>query len=1100
MFLGSSLGTRIAITTLMLLPLIWLLGCTQLNSPAAADASMRVQYLRCEYLVDPLGIDEIHPRLSWELEDGRRGAGQTAYHILVSSSPDLLRKDNGDLWDTGKVKTDQSFHVGYAGRPLTSGQRCWWKVRVWDHASRPSEWSAPAFWSMGLLNEADWQGKWIGAEAPVKPVSTEDVFNGAQWIWAPGEQPASVKAPPGPCYFRRALTLPADRNISKVECLMTADDEFYLYVNGHALSGYATFNQAKRLDIASFLQKGENILAVAGRNGGGEPNPAGFIGRVRIEFTEGEPIEIHTDTEWRASYEGPSGWEKPEFDDQNWSAAQLLGGNGMAPWGLVSDATDDRGLAARMLRREFQVSKPVKHATAYVCGLGVFELYLNGQRVSDHVLQPALSEYDRRAYYITFDMTNLLQPGDNAVGVMLGNGRYWAPRTKVPVPTRDYGVPRLLLQMNIIYQDGTSETVVSDASWKVTTTGPIQANNEYDGEIYDARMEMDRWNQVGFNDREWSPAQVLEAPKGRLRTQMIDPMRVTETIQPVAVRELRPGVHIFDMGQNMVGWCRIRVSGSAGTKITLRHAETVQPDGSLYTENLRSARAEDVYILRGEGTETYEPRFVFHGFRFVEVIGWPGKPDRSCLEGRVVHDNLAVVGDFHCSSEIINRLYRNIVWGMRGNYRSVPTDCPQRDERQGWLGDRSEESRGESYIFDTFKFYGKWITDMADAQSEKGEIPDVAPPFWPMYSNNVTWPSSFIIIPGMIHDQFADLRVLETHYASMKKWIDFMSGFIQDGLMPRDTYGDWCVPPELPELIHSRDPMRQTKGILIATAYFCHDLRLMARYARLLGKTDDAGDFEARAAKMKEAFHGAFYRAQEHQYDNGSMTSSVLALALDLAPSADRTKIFDRLIDKLLVEHKGHIGTGLIGCQWLMRTLTRNGRPDVALQLAQNRTYPSWGYMLEKDATTIWELWNGDTANPAMNSHNHVMLIGDLLTWCYEDLAGIRPDPERPGFKHVIMKPQPVGDLSFVQARLRTISGRVASRWRVEGGTFYWEIEIPPGASATIYVPTADPTTVQESGRPTEQAEGVTLLRIEPGRAVFSIQSGKYRFVSKKSE
>jgi alpha-L-rhamnosidase len=559
-------------------------------------------------------------------------------------------------------------------------------------------------------------------------------------------------------------------------------------------------------------------------------------------------------------------------------------------------------------------------------------------------------------------------------------------------------------------------------------------------------------------------------------------------------------VFIFDMGQNMVGWCQLKVRGPAGTQVELRHAETLKPDGSLYTANLRSARATDIYTLKGHGEEVWQPRFTLHGFRFVEMTGYPGRPTLDSLTGCVVNDDLPVTGEFECSNPLLNKIYHNIVWGVRGNYHSIPTDCPQRDERQGWLGDRAEESRGETYFFDNEALYAKWLQDMADAQKTNGSIPDVCPSYWPLYNDDVTWPSTSIIIPEMLRDQFGDEQIIARHYDSARMWIEHMMGFVTNGIIARDRYGDWCVPPEDPTLIHSKDPKRNTNPVLLATPFFYHDLRLMENEARRLGKTDDANCFGKLADEIKVAFNEKFLNRDLGQYDNGTPTSCVLPLAFGLVPDDMRGKIFDHLVHKITDETHGHIGTGLVGGQFLMRVLTANGRLDLAYMIATQETYPSWGYMVEHGATTVWELWNGDTANPAMNSGNHVMLVGDLAIWLYEDLAGIKADPEQPGFKHIIMQPTPVGDLKFVRATHLSPYGWISSEWHWEGGQFDWQIKIPANTTATVYLPVQNVEAVTESGRPLAGANGVKFLRVEDGRVVVDVQSGAYHFVCKDTK
>jgi alpha-L-rhamnosidase len=692
-------------------------------------------------------------------------------------------------------------------------------------------------------------------------------------------------------------------------------------------------------------------------------------------------------------------------------------------------------------------------------------------------------------------VTALLRQGANAFGVILGNGRFFAPRLKTPVETVTYGYPKLRMQLRMEFVDGTSEIVASDRTWKLTTDGPIRANNEYDGEEYDARMEMDGWALPGFADATWQAAGVVAAPAGPLRAQMAEPIRVTERFTPVSVREIAPGTFIYDMGQNLVGWCRLFVQGPRGTKVTLRHAESLTPDGKLYVDNLRSAKAADIYTLRGSGAEVYEPRFTYHGFRYVEVTGYPGTPDLSTLQACVVHDDVEKAGSFFTSNPIINRIYRNIVWGVRGNYRSMPTDCPQRDERHGWMGDRTSESLGATYIFGIAAMYGKWVQDMEDAQLASGSVSDVCPPYWPFYNDNATWAGATVIIPHALFTQYADTGLIRRHYGSMVRWVDHMSTFVKDDIMPKDTYGDWCVPPEDAKLIHSEDPLRKTSGELLGTAFFHHELMLMSRFAAIVGKPEDGQRFTALAARLKKGFNTRFFDATRGYYDTGSQTSCVIPLAFGLVPEESKKSVFARLLYKITDETKGHVGTGLVGAQWLNRVLTDNGRPDLVYGFVTSTTYPSWGYMASKGATTIWELWNGDTADPGMNSGNHVMLVGDLVIWLYEHLAGLASDPETPGFKRMVMKPILSGDLTEVAATHRSPYGPAASEWSRKNNVFTWKVNVPVNTTATLHIPCAQGAKVFEGLLPLKDVRDVRILREENGVVVCSVGSGTYSFV-----
>ncbi|HEV2330856.1 MAG TPA: family 78 glycoside hydrolase catalytic domain [Verrucomicrobiae bacterium] len=884
------------------------------------QASLAPNELRCDDLKNPVGIDFQKPMLTWALPPAP-GRQQAAYQILVASSRNSLAQDNGDVWDSGKVNSSQSVQVNFGGKPLASGGTYFWKVRIWDAGGTMSQWSAPADWTMGLLNASDWKAKWIGLDEGI---------------------------------------------------------------------------------------------------------------------------------------------------------------------------TNTRSLPARWLRKEFVLSKPVERALVYYSGLGWSELYVNGERVGEHVLSPPLSQYPKREYYQTCELTRLLNSGSNALGVVLGNGRFFAPRMNAA----NAGYPKLILQLRVEFSDGTAANILSDDSWKLTTNGPVTANNEYDGEEYDARKEIPGWSRPGFDDSKWQAAELVSAPGDVLSAVRQRPVRVTQEIKPVSMKEIKPGVYIFDLGQNIAGWCKLSVKGPPGTQVTLRHAETLTPDGELYTANLRSAKATDVYILKGGGDESWQPRFTLHGFRYVEMSGYPGKPTMDSLTGCVVGDHLPVSGDFECSNPLINKIYHNIVWGVRDNYRSIPTDCCQRDERQGWLGDRAEESRGETYFFENGALYSKWLQDIADCQRTNGNISSVCPAYWRVYANEVTWASASVVIPGMLRDQFGDKQVVAEHYDSAKKWIEYMAGFIANGIITNDVYGDWCMPPEDPKLIHSKDTSRITRGPLLATPFFYNDLRLMQSYALQLGKADDAERYGKLAGTMKDAFNKQFFNRDTGQYDNGTPTSSVLPLAFDMVPPELHYRAFQFLVNKLSGTWKNHIGTGLVGGKYLMRVLSENGRPDLAYAIVTQTNYPGWGYMVDHDATTVWELWNGDTADPSMNSGNHVMLIGDLAIWMYENLAGIKPDPEQPGFKRVIMRPLPIGDLTYVKAWHRSPYGLIRSEWHRQGNEFDWHIEIPANSTATIYLPTSHAESTTDDNQTLDKSPGVKLINsTEGGPVAAALQPGAYNFV-----
>ena len=719
--------------------------------------------------------------------------------------------------------------------------------------------------------------------------------------------------------------------------------------------------------------------------------------------------------------------------------------------------TGDVSLPARYLRTTFDSDKKIRQAKLHICGLGLYEAYINGVKIGGaQVLSPTVSNYDKTVYYNSFDVTSLINKGQNSIGVTLGTGRFPGVRVNWNSGNKtkhyDKALPCLLCQLEIEYSDGTIGKILSDQSWKATADGPIRSNNEYDGEIYDSRMEQEGWLDASFNDSAWSLAEKADAPLGKLIPQPNPNIEVQDFVKPVSISPLNGGRYILDMGQNMVGWLQVRASMSRGDTLKMRFAETLQENGELYTENLRSAKARDFYIAKDEQPFTWHPLFVYHGFRFVEISGLSYEPSLEDFEGQVIYDKMATTGHFECSDPVINQVYKNAFWGIRGNYRGMPTDCPQRDERMGWLGDRATGCYGESWIFDNHALYSKWLDDIATEQNEEGQLPSVAPNFWTVRPDNMTWPGLFIDAARMLYLRFGDEEVIKKHYPAMKKWLAYMRDrYLVDGIMTKDNYGDWCMPPESLEMIHSQDPTRITAPAVIATPYYVHYCQVMTELAPVAGHPEDVDYFESERKASSDAFNRTYYNKEGGYYDNNTVTANLLALWFGLVPKEEQQRVFASLVDKTENEFGGHVSSGVIGIQVLMRTLTEFGRPDLALKIASDDTYPSWGYMAARGATTIWELWNGDTADPAMNSGNHVMLLGDLITWEYEYLAGIRP--LKPGFAEIELRPYSISGLEYVDCSYDSVRGRISSSWKVEDGVFKWDVEVPEGIRTEVYLP-----------------------------------------------
>ncbi|MDA6068298.1 glycoside hydrolase family 78 protein [Flavobacterium sp. AC] len=750
-------------------------------------------------------------------------------------------------------------------------------------------------------------------------------------------------------------------------------------------------------------------------------------------------------------------------------------------------------LSARYLRKEINLKKQVKSAKVYIMGMGLYELYINGNKIGDQVLAPVPTDYTKNVKYNVFDVTSQLKEGKNMLGTILGNGRFFTMRQDFkPYKIKTFGYPKMALQLYVEYTDGTKEVIRTDDTWKVTTNGPILSNNEYDGEEYDARKELKNWNTTNFDDKNWFQAEYVQEPGGFYEAQMTPNMKIMGEVKPISIKQTPKGTYILDMGQNMVGWLQLKVKGKSGDKVILKFAESLQADGSLYIENLRDARTTDVYTLKGEGEEIWEPTFVFHGFRFVEVSGFPTKPTLDNFVGKVVYDDIKTTGTFESSDAVMNQIFKNAYWGISGNYKGMPIDCPQRNERQPWLGDRTTGAYGESFLFDNQTLYAKWLDDIKNAQTADGGIPDVAPAFWRYYGDNVTWPGTYITVAEMLYQQFGDKKVIEKHYPSMKKWVVYMEqNYLVKDLMTKDKYGDWCVPPESLELIHSKDSARTTNGELIASAFYYHLLQKMKKFATINGNnSDDIQYYDSLSERVKTAFNVKFFNASKNNYANNTVTANLLPLAFGMVPENLQSKVFENIVHEVEVTYNGHISTGVIGTQFLMRTLSEYGRPDLSYKLASNDTYPSWGYMAKNGATTIWELWNGNTADPKMNSQNHVMLLGDLLIWYYENIAGIKSNPETPGFKQIIMKPDFETGLTFVNASYESIHGTIKSNWKKTKNNLQWNITIPANTSAIVYLPSTKVSAVTLDNKKLDKT--AVSYKVENNKLILILPSGSY--------
>lgn len=808
---------------------------------------------------------------------------------------------------------------------------------------------------------------------------------------------------------------------------------------------------------------------------------------VLIDYA-GPVLQPRTVYQWKVRVWDGNGRESPWSEVATFETGLRDQSAWKASWiQLPIEGRRGQMLPAPCFRKEFSVGKEMSRARLYATALGVYEMSLNGKRVGDASLTPGWTDYFARVQYQTYDVTGMLREGTNAIGAMLGDGWYFGYITGAwERGEKRYGdCPKLMAQLIVDYQDGSSEIVGTDGSWKCTESGPVRYSDIYMGEGYDARNHMPGWDRPNFDDSSWSAVASIEPKDIQIEAQRGPLVRAAEEIKPVQKTRPANNTWIFNMGQNMVGRVRLNVKGPAGATVTIRHAEMLNPDGTLYTENLRGAKATAEYTLKGEGEEVWEPRFTFFGFQYVEITGFPGEPDLNSITGVVLHSDMEPAGSFECSDPLINQLQSNIRWGQRGNYLDVPTDCPQRDERLGWTGDAQVFMRTAAFNYDIAGFFTKWLWDLQDSQDEEGRYAHIAP----RLPNNIgggsaAWADAGIICPWTMYLCYGDTRVLAQHYESMKRWIEFLDSILDNDVCGNGGFGDWLS-------IDAHTPKE-----LIGAAFYVYSSRLMARIARVLGKDDDAEGFEKRVERGKRGWQREFV-TPNGRIIGDTQTAYVLALHFDLLPKEQRAAAAKRLV-KNIRDRDTHLSCGFVGSPYINHVLTDTGNLDVAFDLLNQKSWPSWLYAVTKGATTIWERWDGWTEengfqSPGMNSFNHYA-YGAIGEWLYTKVAGLDLDPEQPAYKHVIIDPHPGGGLTHATAALDSEYGRIESGWELDSDTFTLSVLIPPNTTATIKVPADNVGQVSESGAPAVESEGVSVVGAHDGRVVFNVGAGEYCF------
>jgi len=919
---------------------------------------------------------------------------------------------------------------------------------------------APAWWEMGILAPSDWTAQWIGW----KDQLDEDRAD-IRWISAGPADPDAAPPVPGPVFRLQFESAGAARDAA---LFIASTAGFLIRVNGRQWVSKRSWRSFDRQDITGEISAGQNTVEIAipvapaGRRGGRQAVVK--IAALLKVVDAGGKIE---------RYASGGRWEA-RFGDGDWKPATITGEVGSLP---LSPVPGNLPQPAALLRREFAISKPVRSARLYVTALGSYQAFLNGKRVGSDVLTPEFTDYNRRVLYQNYDVGSLLTSGRNAIGAILGDGWFLSGQfepglrlTFLPPP------PRLLAQLHIDYADGTQDDIVSDGSWKAAQS-PIYHSEIYAGETYDARLEQPGWDTAGFGDSAWTSAVISLPPPGIVAAEMTIPPRVVATIHPESVKAIADGTYVVDMGQNMVGWPVLKVSGKAGTRVRMRTAEILNPDGTLYRDNLRNADATDTYVLRGGGEEVYRPHFTFHGFRYVELTGFPGTPTRDSLTGEVVSslsgEPSATVAT---SSELVNRFWKTGLWGQRGNFLSIPTDCPQRDERQGWTGDAEVFWRTGSYNFDIASFGRQWMRSMVDEQTAEGIFANTVPQIASFVDSAPGWGDAGVIVPWTAWKQYGDKAIVEENWAAMERWMDFIQTNNPNFLRRNrtgDNFADW-VPAG------SRTPVD-----LVATAYWALVAGQMADVAQALGKEDAAGRYRQLGLEIRAAFQKEFIK-DDGTVGSGSQTSYVLALYMNLAPQSQVPALVSNLV-KDIESHDWHLTTGFLGTPFLLFTLADHGRTDVAYRLLLNETYPSWGYMLSKGATTWWERWNGDTGDPSMNSFNHYA-FGSVMAWVYRYLVGIDTAPSGPGFQEIVIHPRLDGRIPKARGQYDSAYGKIVADWNgTPAGPFSLKVTIPANTTAKVYLPAIARRKVTEGGK------AVKVVR-EGASYVVEIGSGSYAF------
>ncbi len=1054
--------------------LLLAMALTALNAETSVPSPAVAARLRCEFLENPLGIGTSAPRLSFEMQDGRRGARPTGWQVLAATEPALLAPGMADLWDTGLVPAGPATAATYAGVPLRSRMRVFWSVRLADHEGRFTPFARPAFFETAFLDPSEWTASWIAPPLDDEPPDLSDV----RFVWHDEGDPR-VSAPAARRAFRAAFALPPDSIVTVAELIVAADDEFEAFVNGRPAGRGIGFRSFHRLAVPELLDAGRNHLAIVATNSGG---PAALAFLLRIRLHDGRSIRIASGRHRvLSSAATPPEVVLPGCDDSAWTAARIVGTPGDAPWGPTSLPAGPRGPC--WIWRTFDLDEPAS-ARLYATALGAFRIFVNGTRAGDAHLAPDFTDYRRRVVHETLDVTSSLRRGRNVIAVLLGDGWYGGPlgweSLRFPFGPPP---PRVLLELHVTQRDGRSSVVASDAAWLASPSGVLRADL-YGGEVRDARLDPDPGDSESLA-RGAAPVTLPGGPRPRPVARSAPPIRATRTIAPVAMHKTQDGRIIADFGRNFAGFVRLRVRGTESVRVRLRFAESVEEAGELDRRNLRGAAATDVFICDGRSPRTFEPVFTYHGFRFAEIEGLCEPPAPGDVTGVVAHSDVAPAGTFECSDPLLNTLFRNLLESLASNLMSVPTDCPQRDERLGWMGDAAVIWDTAFHALDMAAFSNKWLADVRDAQSDVGAFSDVSPRIVVDDDGAPGWADAGVLVPVATFLHTGDHRVLLDSWPSMERFMDFVAAANPAALRENgrhNDYGDWIA----------TDP--RTPKELLATALWAADAEAMAWAAERLGRPDAAARHRALHATIASAFARRHVDARGI-VGPGTQTCQALALACHLVPPELRAPALDHLV-RDIESRGGHLSTGFLGTAHVLSVLSEHGRSDLAWRLLRQTTFPSWGFMVARGATSLWERWDGHTASPSMNSFNHFAL-GSFGAWLYRHGLGLRCAGDGPGFARVEIAPEvgPEAPAS-VRGSVRTVRGLFEIAWTRTGDRgFVLALRIPPGEDVTLTLPAPEGALITEGGVDVPGAPGITILRRDARSAVLRIGAGSWRFV-----